>query len=78
MKPPLPARPPPLRTLSPCPPLPRPTPCRATGSGFIYDSSGFVLTNAHVVQGALDDTNTLAVTMMDGRVFRGRLLHMDK
>ncbi len=38
-----------------------------TGSGFIYDNQGHILTNNHVVQGA----QSLVVTLPDGRTFKG-------
>lgn len=38
-----------------------------TGSGFIYDNQGHILTNNHVVQGA----QSLVVTLPDGRSFKG-------
>ncbi|HVX29680.1 MAG TPA: trypsin-like peptidase domain-containing protein [Nitrolancea sp.] len=38
-----------------------------TGSGFIYDSEGHILTNNHVVEGA----QSLVVTLPDGRTFKG-------
>jgi len=40
------------------------------GSGVIVDASGLVVTNDHVVKGA----DTIAVTLNDGRQFRGELL----
>ncbi|HEX3722808.1 MAG TPA: trypsin-like peptidase domain-containing protein, partial [Nitrolancea sp.] len=38
-----------------------------TGSGFIYDNQGHILTNNHVVEGA----QSLVVTLPDGRTFKG-------
>ena len=38
-----------------------------TGSGFIYDNQGHILTNNHVVEGA----QSLVVTLPDGRSFKG-------
>jgi len=38
-----------------------------TGTGFIYDNQGHILTNNHVVEGA----NQLVVTLPDGRTFKG-------
>ncbi len=46
---------------------------RGTGSGFILTKDGQILTNAHVVA----DTDTVEVTMKDGRSFEGRVLGID-
>ena len=42
---------------------------RGTGSGFILDTNGTIVTNAHVVEGA----DTVTVTFKDGRELRGGL-----
>ena len=47
---------------------------RGVGSGFIIESNGLILTNAHVVEGA----NTIYVTLMDKREYKAKLLGMDK
>ena len=47
---------------------------RGTGSGFIIDSNGFILTNAHVVEGA---TNVY-VTLTDKREFKAKLIGVDR
>jgi len=47
---------------------------RGVGSGFIIESNGFILTNAHVVEGA----TTIYVTLTDKREFKAKLLGMDK
>jgi serine protease Do len=47
---------------------------RGVGSGFIIESSGLILTNAHVVEGA----NTIYVTLTDKREFKAKLLGLDK
>jgi serine protease Do len=47
---------------------------RGVGSGFIIESNGLILTNAHVVEGA----NTIYVTLTDKREFKAKLLGMDK
>lgn len=47
---------------------------RGTGSGFIIQSDGVVLTNAHVVDGA----DTVMVTLKDGRDFVGQVLGQDE
>lgn len=46
---------------------------RGTGSGFIINANGHILTNAHVIDGA----NTVTVTLKDGREFQGRVLGVD-
>jgi serine protease Do len=46
---------------------------RGTGSGFILDSSGYILTNAHVIEGA---TN-IYVTLTDKREFKAKLIGSD-
>lgn len=46
---------------------------QGTGSGFIVSSSGQVMTNAHVVEGA----TTVTVTLKDGRTFEGEVVGAD-
>jgi S1-C subfamily serine protease len=46
---------------------------RGTGSGFIVEADGMILTNAHVVDGA----DQVTVTLKDGRNFTGRVLGTD-
>ncbi|WP_341528450.1 HhoA/HhoB/HtrA family serine endopeptidase [Nostoc sp. UHCC 0302] len=46
---------------------------RGIGSGFIIDSNGEILTNAHVVNGA----DTVSVTLKDGRSFKGKVMGAD-
>ncbi|MGD1700998.1 HhoA/HhoB/HtrA family serine endopeptidase [Dapis sp. BLCC M229] len=47
---------------------------RGQGSGFITDSSGTILTNAHVVKGA----DTVTVKLKDGRSFEGEVKGLDE
>jgi serine protease Do len=47
---------------------------RGVGSGFIIETNGLILTNAHVVEGA----TTIYVTLTDKREFKAKLLGMDK
>lgn len=47
---------------------------RGQGSGFIIDSSGVVLTNAHVV----DKADKVTVTLKDGRNFPGKVQGVDR
>lgn len=44
-----------------------------TGSGFVIDSNGVILTNAHVVDGA----DRVTVVLTDGRQFQGKVLGQD-
>ena len=46
---------------------------RGTGSGFILSADGRLLTNAHVVA----DSNTVQVTLKDGRSFEGKVVGVD-
>ncbi|MBD1923195.1 trypsin-like peptidase domain-containing protein [Microcoleus sp. FACHB-831] len=46
---------------------------RGTGSGFILTPDGRMMTNAHVVAG----TDTVKVTLKDGRVLEGKVLGVD-
>jgi serine protease Do len=46
---------------------------RGTGSGFIIDKQGDIITNAHVVEGS----TSVTVTLKDGRKFEGKVLGTD-
>jgi putative serine protease PepD len=46
---------------------------RAEGSGFVYDTSGHIVTNAHVVDGA----KSITVRFQDGRTAKGKLVGAD-
>src|SRR5271154_4264041 len=46
---------------------------QGAGSGFIIDSRGYVLTNNHVVEGAV----SIRVKLDDGRIFDGQVLGSD-
>ncbi len=47
---------------------------RGVGSGFVIESNGYILTNAHVVEGA----TTIYVTLPDKREFKAKLIGSDK
>ena len=47
---------------------------KGTGSGFIIETNGYILTNAHVVEGA----TTIYVTLTDKREFKAKLIGVDK
>jgi serine protease Do len=46
---------------------------RGTGSGFIFDAQGLIITNAHVV----DKADQVTVLLKDGRQFKGKVLGED-
>jgi serine protease Do len=48
-------------------------PRQGSGSGFVVDRHGYILTNHHVIDGA----DRITVTMADGRSFRGHLVGSD-
>src|ERR671915_360700 len=54
-------------------PSPRPE-ARSLGSGFIISADGYILTNAHVVEGA-DDIN---VRFTDKREFKAKVIGLDR
>ncbi len=47
---------------------------RGVGSGFIYSADGYVMTNAHVVEGA----DEVIVTLTDKREFKAKIIGSDK
>lgn len=47
---------------------------RGTGSGFVLSSDGYIMTNAHVIEGA----DEILVTLTDKREFKARLIGADK
>src|SRR5262245_34207196 len=49
-------------------------PRRSTGSGFIIDPNGLIVTNAHVVE----DSDSVQVTLSDGRRFGGKVIGQDE
>jgi S1-C subfamily serine protease len=53
-------------------------PARGVGSGVIFDSHGWILTNRHVVRDASGQlASTLTVELKDGREFRGSVYGVD-
>src|SRR5262245_53260891 len=48
-------------------------PHQGSGSGFIIDREGYILTNNHVIEGA----ERITVTLSDGRSFRGEIVGAD-
>lgn len=54
-------------------PMRQPRVQRGTGSGFIVDANGLILTNAHVVDGA----DRVSVVLRDGRRLEGRVVGED-
>jgi putative serine protease PepD len=48
-----------------------------TGSGFVIDSDGFILTNNHVIDGAARTSGTIRVTLNDGAVYRAEVIGRD-
>ena len=53
---------------------PRDFQTQSLGSGFIIDSSGHILTNSHVVEGA----DEVSVTLLDKREFKAKLIGSDE
>jgi S1-C subfamily serine protease len=51
----------------------RPIPQEGTGSGFLYDAEGHIITNYHVVENAEE----LSVTLADGRAFPATIVGED-
>ncbi|MEA3119822.1 MAG: serine protease Do [Paraburkholderia sp.] len=49
-------------------------PSASLGSGFIFSSDGYILTNAHVIDGA----NVVTVKLIDKREFRAKVIGTDK
>ena len=55
-------------------PAPEETQPRGVGSGFILTADGYIMTNAHVVDGA----DQVLVTLPDKREFKARIVGLDK
>jgi serine protease Do len=55
------------------PPRDLDTPRQGSGSGFIIDRAGYILTNNHVIEGA----ERITVTLADGRAFRAEVVGVD-
>eukprot|EP00210_Caulerpa_lentillifera_P007400 g7073.t1 len=56
---------------------------RSSGSGFVFDEDGLILTNYHVVSEAIMSERTphrctLLVSLQDGRVFDAKVVNFDK
>lgn len=54
-------------------PMPQEREVKGSGSGFIINQEGVILTNAHVIEG----TDTVDVTLKDGRTLEGTVLGTD-
>lgn len=54
-------------------PMPQEREVRGSGSGFIINQEGMILTNSHVIEG----TDTVDVTLKDGRTLEGKVLGTD-
>ncbi len=54
-------------------PFRQPLPVQSLGSGFVYSSEGYVITNNHVVENA----DSVHVTLMDGRSFPADIVGTD-
>ena len=48
-----------------------------TGSGFVFDSNGYILTNNHVIAGVADGNGRLRVTLNNGDVYDGTIIGRD-
>ncbi|MEN3184698.1 MAG: DegQ family serine endoprotease, partial [Atribacterota bacterium] len=55
------------------PELERQIPQRGIGTGFVFRSDGYILTNEHVIRGA----NEIKVTFIDGKEYQGRVVGAD-
>src|SRR5262245_28558779 len=62
-----------LRPGDPLDPRDLEVPRQGSGSGFIVDQEGFLLTNNHVIEGA----QRITITLADGRAFRGEVVGAD-
>ncbi len=63
-----------FRGMPEIPGMPGDGPARGVGSGFVIDSNGILLTNAHVVA----DADEVTVKFHDGREFKAKVLGSDK
>lgn len=48
------------------------------GSGVVYNSSGDIVTNYHVISSALDGQGKISVTLADGRIYEAEIIGHDQ
>lgn len=51
---------------------------KQSGSGVIFDERGYIVTNYHVVEGAIEGRDKLVVVTSDGRELEGRVVGSDR
>lgn len=47
---------------------------RGSGSGFVWDKAGHIVTNFHVIQGVIQDNDRVTVTLSDRKVYQAEIV----